>query len=156
MDAAREAGRTTAIAAHEASDAMLMLAQAGYSAGESAQALIPITKTMTVTGDNAATVVDLLTTAMSTWHKTTADSYDILNELVKGMDATKLTMGDMKTAFSLTAGVAEITNFSMLDFISTLGYLKDRGEKAGTAARGVKTDTFTTWESSTRPQQCFI
>ena len=138
MDAAREAGRTTAIAAHEASDAMLMLAQAGYSAGESAQALIPITKTMTVTGDSAATVVDLLTTAMSTWHKTTADSYDILNELVKGMDATKLTMGDMKTAFSLTAGVAEITNFSMLDFISTLGYLKDRGEKAGTAARGLR------------------
>ena len=44
----------------------------------------------------------------------------------------------MKTAFSLTAGVAEITNFSMLDFISTLGYLKDRGEKAGTAARGLR------------------
>ena len=92
MDAAREAGRTTAIAAHEASDAMLMLAQAGYS-GESAQALIPITKTMTVTGDSAATVVDLLTTAMSTWHKTTADSYDILNELVKNNGCYKANNG---------------------------------------------------------------
>lgn len=136
--AAREAGNTTAVSAEEAADAMRLLRQAGYDTTQTIQTLKTVTMAMTTTNDSAALTTDLLTTAMAAWNIPASRAEEVMSDLIKGADLSKLTMGDLKTAFNLGAGSMVEFNFSIKDALVLLGYLRDRGSQAGTSMRGMR------------------
>lgn len=137
-DAAREAGNTTAVSAEEAADAMMLLRQAGYDTTQTIQTLGAVTKGMTTTNESAAMMTDLLTTAMAAWNIPASQAEQVMSDLIRGADLSKLKMSDLKTSFNLAAGTMSNFNFNIKDTLVVLGVLRDRGSAAGTSARALR------------------
>ncbi len=144
MELMEDAIRTSAVAtkffAADMTKAAKIMAQAGFSAQEVAQAIHAVAVLASATGRELEDVADLMTTIIRAYGLHASEADRIANVLAAGISESKLQIEDLKTAFNFMAVAASQFNVSVEQTVAWLGVLRDRGLKAstiGTSFRGV-------------------
>ena len=138
--AARSFALATTTSAIEAVAALQNLAQAGFTAEESLQAMTGVLLLASATMTDAGTAADLLTANIRAYGLTAQDATRVSNLFVAAITSGLASMDKLAFAFRQVAPVAEVANLSIEEttaFLNELFNVGLRGEQAGTALRNV-------------------
>jgi len=135
---ALEIGTTTKYSAREASDAMVVMAQAGLATDEIFNSIKHTAHLATGTLHDLKETAKLVTTIMRAWNIESQDSQRIVDVLATGINRTKLNMEDLGTAFNYITGVAPQLNISLEETVAMLGTMRNRGIKASTMSTSLR------------------
>lgn len=139
---ALELGKTTAFSAKEAASAMAELAQAG---NDSANILLKIGHVIDFAAAAEISLADasiFATTALNTFGLEAEQMGHMLDIIVKGANSSETSVTEMSDAFSYAAPSFKQVGASVQDLSAALMLLAhegQRGERAGTALRGIFT-----------------
>ena len=135
---ARELGVSSRLSAVEIADGMTILGQAGFSAKETMQAMKAVVALSVSTLETMAVSVDLVTTSLRAFELDASEASNVANTLAAGANYSKLTMGDLKTAFNYVASAGSQAGMSIDKVVAALGTMRDRGIQASTMATGLR------------------
>jgi TP901 family phage tail tape measure protein len=139
-DAAREFSLITTTSAVEAGVALQQLAQAGFTAQESLQAMSGVLLLAQATLSDVATTSDVVSANIRAFGLTVGDTTRIANVFSAAITGSLATMDKLAFAMRQVAPVAELANLSIEETSAALGVLFNiglRGEQAGTALRNI-------------------
>lgn len=135
---ALEMGTTTRYSAKEAAEAMTVMAQAGLSTKEIYDSIENTANLATATLNDFKDTAKLVTTIMRAWNMESTRSAEIVDTLATAINKTKLTMGDMATAFNYVTGIAPQLHLSLQETTAMLGTMVNHGLKASTASTSLR------------------
>ena len=134
----KEIASTTKFSAQEVADGMTMIAQAGFTAGQSMQMMQSISNLATGTLSDMRTVVDLVTSAMVVFNIESNDAARVSDVFANAVNKSKLTMDKIKTAFNYIGPVARDANVSFEESAVAMMLLANSGQKASTIGTGLR------------------
>ena len=134
----KEIASTTKFSAQEVADGMTMIAQAGFTAGQSMQMMQSISNLATGTLSDMKTVVDLVTSAMVVFNIESNDAARVSDVFANAVNKSKLTMDKIKTAFNYIGPVARDANVSFEESAVAMMLLANSGQKASTIGTGLR------------------
>lgn len=130
--AAISMAKSTKFSAVEVATAMKTLAQAGVSG----QDLIPVTNVATMLATGTGATIEqaskILTTGMNVWKIDAKDSIGIANVLTGALNASKLEIGELGTAFNYLANQSALTGRSLTETAALIATLRNQGVEAST------------------------
>lgn len=138
-EAAREVGRTTVKSAQEGANALEYMALAGWSAEDSAQALIPVVKLAASTGMDLAKCSDLVTDSMLAMGIGIDGLDHYLDILAKGNNSANYTSEELLESLASVGGVFRSLNVSAETGAAVLGVLASQGTKGSEAGTQLNT-----------------
>ena len=137
-DAALEVGSTTLFSATQAATGLKVLAQAGFTAKESQEALVGVL-TLAQAGElDVATAADIATAAMATFHMRASEMANIADIFAQGANISQVSVQDLGQAMKFAGPVSAALGIELKELIAVLGVLGNAGLKAdlgGTAVR---------------------
>lgn len=134
----KEIASTTKFSAQEVADGMTMIAQAGFTAGQSMQMMQSISNLATGTLTDMRTVVDLVTSAMVVFGIESNNSARVSDVFANAVNKSKLTMEKIRTAFNYIGPVARDANISFEESAVAMMLLANSGQKASTIGTGLR------------------
>lgn len=134
----KEIASTTKFSAQEVADGMTMIAQAGFTAGQSMQMMQSISNLATGTLSDMKTVVDLVTSAMVVFNIESNDAARVSDVFANAVNKSKLTMEKIKTAFNYIGPVARDANVTFEESAVAMMLLANSGQKASTIGTGLR------------------
>ncbi|MDY7224664.1 phage tail tape measure protein [Halalkalibacterium halodurans] len=142
-DKAKEMGRTTRFSASESAEALNYMAMAGWKTNEMLDGLDGIMNLAAASGEDLATVSDIVTDALSAFGLQAKDSGRFADVLAAAASNANTSVGMMGKSFEYVAPVAGALGYSVEDVSLALGLMANSGikaDKAGTALRTMMTN----------------
>ena len=131
----------TPVAAIEIAKIGLQLIRAGMSAREASLAMETVTKVVTLTGEDAKTVGNTITTAFFAWGMAMGDSAKNIQkagEIIAGtLNYSRLQVEDLGEAYNYFGAVAKAFNKSFLETNAILAVFSNLGYRASTIGTGM-------------------
>lgn len=137
-DKAKQIGATTVFTAGQASEALQYMALAGWSAEEMLQGVDGVINLAAASGENLATVSDIVTDALTAFGLKAEDSGHFVDVLAKTAASSNTTVTMLGEAFKYAAPLAGAMGYSVEDVAVAMGLMANQGIKgsqAGTAMR---------------------
>jgi TP901 family phage tail tape measure protein len=138
--AARSFALATTTSTAESIDALQNLAQAGFTAQESLQAMTGVLLLASATMVDAATSADLISANIRAFNLEATDTTRVANLFTAAITSGLASIDKLTFAFRQVAPVAEVANLTIEEttaFLNNLFNVGLRGEQAGTALRNV-------------------
>lgn len=137
-DAARDVGRNTIVSATEAAKGLQILAQAGFTAQQSAEALPSLIKLSVGGVASIEQSANLLTSTLDAFDVKVERSDEIVNILVATVNKSKSSIDELNTAFNFAGTAAASAGLSVKDLGAIVGVLADNGVRASTQGTAVR------------------
>lgn len=141
-DAALHYGSTTAWTSQNVADAMGYMALAGFDTNEILSATPGILSLASASGEDLATVSDILTDAMTGFGDSASDATRYADVLATTQAKSNTTVGMLGEAFTYVSSLAGTYSYSLEDVSTALGVMANAGVKgsmAGTSLSSVIT-----------------
>ncbi|MGO3751214.1 MAG: phage tail tape measure protein [Peptoniphilaceae bacterium] len=138
-DKAKEMGSTTKFSATESSEALSYMAMAGWKTNEMLDGLPGVMNLAAASGEDLATVSDIVTDALSAFGLQASDSGHFADVLATASSNANTNVSMLGESFKYVAPVAGAMNYSIEDTSLVLGLMANAGIKAsqaGTSLRG--------------------
>lgn len=136
---AREMGATTKFSATEAAEGFTYMAMAGWKTEDMLDGISGIMNLAAASGENLATVSDIVTDALTAFGLAAEDSGHFADVLAAASNSANTNVTMMGESFKYVAPVAGSLGYSIEDVSIALGLMANGGVKAsqaGTALRG--------------------
>lgn len=137
-DKAKQIGASTMYTAGQAAEALQYMALAGWSAEEMLQGVDGVINLAAASGENLATVSDIVTDALTAFGLKAEDSGHFVDVLAKTAASSNTTVTMLGEAFQYAAPLAGAMGYSVEDVAVAMGLMANQGIKgsqAGTAMR---------------------
>lgn len=137
-EAIKSVASDTKFSTKEVADAMIVLGQAGLSAGESVDAIRAVATLATGTLEDMEKTADLLTTTLRSFDMAASESGRVADVMANAINRSKLTVEKFRTAFNYIAPVAHLAGLSLEDTAAAMEILANaglRGSTIGTSFR---------------------
>lgn len=141
-DAALHYGSTTAWTSQNVADAMGYMALAGFDTNEILSATPGVLSLASASGEDLATVSDILTDAMTGFGDSASDATRYADVLATTQAKSNTTVGMLGEAFTYVSSLAGTYSYSLEDVSTALGVMANAGVKgsmAGTSLSSVIT-----------------
>lgn len=135
---AKEMGATTSFSATESAQALEYMAMAGWKTQDMIGGLPGIINLAAASGEELATVSDIVTDAMTAFGLSADESSHFADVLAKTASSANTNVGMMGETFKYVAPVAGAMKFSVEDVSTAIGLMANsgiKGSQAGTALR---------------------
>ncbi|SHG90460.1 phage tail tape measure protein [Tepidibacter thalassicus] len=139
---AKQMGATTQFTAVESGKALEYMSMAGWKTKEMINGLPGVMNLAAASGEDLATVSDIVTDALTAFGMQAKDSGHFADVLAKAASNSNTNVGMMGGSFSYVAPIAGALKYRVEDVGVALGLMANSGikaEKAGTSLRGVLT-----------------
>lgn len=130
---AREMGKTTRYTASESAEALNYMAMAGWNDQQMIDGLAGVMNLAAASGEDLATVSDIVTDSLSQFNLTAADSGHFADVLAKTASSANTNVSMMGASFKYVGTTAGALGYSIEDVGVALGLMANRGIKADTA-----------------------
>lgn len=144
---AEELGRTTQKSSTEVSDAFKYMAQAGWKTEEMLQGVDSIIKLSIASGEELASVSDIVTDALTGFGLQAQDTARFADVLAKTASNSNTNIYEMGESFKYVASTAGALGYSVEDTALAIGLLANNGIKGSMAGTALRT-TFTRLSSA--------
>lgn len=137
-------GADTSMASSDVADAMQYMALAGWKAQDMIKGTSGIISLATASGEELASVCDIVTDALSAFGLTADSSSQFADVLASTVTNSNTTVEMMGEAFTYVGSVAGAFNYTIEDTALAIGLMANSGIKAsqaGTALRKIMTET---------------
>lgn len=137
---AQEIGATTMYTATEAADALSYMALAGWDSQEMLSGVDGVIQLAAASGEDLASVSDIVTDALTAFGLTAADSAGFVDVLAAAATNSNTTVNMLGEAFKYAAPVAGALGYSVTDVAVAMGLMANNGIKgsmAGTSLRNI-------------------
>lgn len=134
----KHVARTTKFSASEVSDAMVLLGQAGFDAGESLDTIQAVSDLATGTLSNMETTSDLLTTSIRAFALEASQAGQISDVMANAINKSKLTVDKLRIAFNYVGPAAHATGTSIEEVAASMMVLANSGLRASTIGTGLR------------------
>ncbi len=137
---AKEMGKTTQFSASEAGKALEYMAMAGWKTDDMLNAISGIMNLAAASGEDLATVSDIVTDALTAFGLKTSDSAMFADVLEKASANSNTNVKMMGETFKYVAPIAGTLKYSVQDVAVGIGLMANaeiKGSEAGTALRSV-------------------
>lgn len=115
----------------ELTEAATQIAQAGFSATETAKVLQDAMTLATASGSSPAEAVDTVTSALGAFQLQASESGRVVDTLVNGLNRSKLAMNQMQAAIQYAGATAFENNVSFEELVAVAGSLANAGIRSG-------------------------
>lgn len=115
----------------EVANASLILGQAGLSAKQVAEALPAVITLATAAGTSLANAVDLVTSIVGVFDKTSNDTVDIANKITTASNNSKVSVDKLSLAFQYVGNAAAQTGVSFEETTAALATMSNAGITSG-------------------------
>ncbi|KKL06084.1 hypothetical protein LCGC14_2599570, partial [marine sediment metagenome] len=135
---ARQAGKETVFTATQAANALLLLAQAGLSADESAKVLVPTLNFAAATNLQLADATSLVVSQLKIFGAELDKAEEFTDILAKTTASSNTNIFQLQGALGFASSTAKLAGISFKDLNAILGSLANRGirgERAGVQLR---------------------
>ena len=139
---AKEMGAKTKFSASESAEAFQYMAMAGWKTGDMLNGIEGIMNLATASGENLASVSDIVTDALTAFGLQAKDSSHFADVLAKASSSSNTNVGLMGATFKYVAPIAGSMKYSIEDTAVAIGLMANagiKGEQAGTALRSMLT-----------------
>lgn len=139
---AQEMGAKTKFSASEAADAFTYMAMAGWKTGDMLDGIEGIMNLAAASGENLASVSDIVTDAITAFGLSAEDSGHFADVLAAASNSANTNVSMLGGSFKYVAPVAGALGYSIEDVSVALGLMANSGikaEQAGTAMRSMLT-----------------
>lgn len=136
---AKEMGRTTKFSATEASEALQYMALAGWKPHQMMEGLEGIMNLAAASGEDLATVSDIVTDALTAMGLQASDSAHFADVLTAATLNSNTTVGMLGEAFKYAAPVAGALKYRIEDLSLALGLMANAGIKGAQAGTSLRT-----------------
>lgn len=139
-DAAREFSLATTVSATEAATSLQQLAQAGFTAQESLDAMAGVLLLAQATLTDVGVTSDIVSSNIRAFGLNAGDASRVSNVFAASVTSSLATLDKLSFAFRQVAPVAKLANLSIEESTALLNQLFNvglRGEQAGTALRNI-------------------
>lgn len=139
---AKEMGATTKFSATESAEALQYMAQAGWQTQQMIDGLPGIMNLAAASGENLASVSDIVTDALTAFGLKASDSAHFADVLAKASAASNTDVAKMGATFKYVAPIAGAMGYSIEDAAVAVGLMANagiKGEQAGTSLRAMFT-----------------
>lgn len=140
--AAREAGKTTAFSASEASEALNYMALAGYDANTSIEMMPKVLNLAAAGNMELATASDMVTDTQSALGLSLDETTELVDKMAKASSKSNTSVEQLGQAMLTVGGTAKMLKGGTTELSTALGILADNGTKGaegGTALRNILT-----------------
>lgn len=144
---AEELGRTTQKSSTEVADAFKYMAQAGWKTEEMLQGVDSIIKLSIASGEELASVSDIVTDALTGFGLQAQDTAKFADVLAKTASNSNTNIYEMGESFKYVASTAGALGYSVEDTALAIGLLANNGIKGSMAGTALRT-TFTRLSSA--------
>lgn len=137
---AKEMGETTVFSATQAGEAFEYMAMAGWKTDEMTAGITGIMNLAAASGENLASVSDIVTDALTAFGLKASDSTHFADVLATAASSANTNVGMMGETFKYVAPVAGALGYSVEDVSVAIGLMANSGIKAsqaGTALRAI-------------------
>lgn len=141
---AQEMGATTKFTATESGQAMEYMAMAGWKSEQMLGGIEGIMELAAASGEDLATVSDIVTDALTAFNLTAEDSGHFADVLAKASSSSNTNVAMMGETFKYVAPVAGALKYSIEDTAVSIGLMANAGIKAsqgGTTLRKIMNET---------------
>lgn len=139
---AKEMGAQTKFSASESADAFTYMAMAGWKTGDMLDGIEGIMNLAAASGENLASVSDIVTDAITAFGLSAEDSGHFADVLAAASNSANTNVSMLGGSFKYVAPVAGALGYSIEDVSVALGLMANSGikaEQAGTAMRSMLT-----------------
>lgn len=139
---AKEMGATTKFSATESAEALQYMAQAGWQTQQMIDGLPGIMNLAAASGENLASVSDIVTDALTAFGLKASDSAHFADVLAKASAASNTDVAKMGATFKYVAPIAGAMGYNIEDAAVAVGLMANagiKGEQAGTSLRAMFT-----------------
>ena len=139
---AKEMGAQTKFSASESADAFTYMAMAGWKTGDMLDGIEGIMNLVAASGENLASVSDIVTDAITAFGLSAEDSGHFADVLAAASNSANTNVSMLGGSFKYVAPVAGALGYSIEDVSVALGLMANSGikaEQAGTAMRSMLT-----------------
>ena len=139
---ALEMGATTKFTATESAQALNFMGMAGWNADQSIKGLPGVMHLAAASGEDLATVSDIVTDSMSAFGLAAEKSGEFADVLAAAATKSNTNVGKMGFTFKYAAPLAGALKYSVQDVALAIGTMADsgiKGEQAGTSLRSLFT-----------------
>ncbi len=137
-DTALQLGKDLPVPIEEIATGMTKIAQAGFSAKETASIIKDVSTLATATLGKIETAADLVTTALRAWNMETSRSSEVADILANAVNRSKTNLEGLGTALQYVSGTAPQLNISFKETIALLSEMANRGIRMSVAATGLR------------------
>ena len=134
----RDVARSTKFSTTEVADAMVVLGQAGFDAGESMDAMAAIADLSTGTLADMRLTTDLMTTAIRAFNLESIDAGRVGDIFANAVNKSKLTVDKLRIAFNYVGPAAYATGASIEEVAAAMMSLANSGLRASTIGTGMR------------------
>ena len=135
---AREIGKNTQLSASEGAEALLLLAQAGYTTEQSLSMVDAVVNLAIANEMDLARATDIVTSAMNAFGWEMERSTEMTDMLSVVARASATDVGEVGEAFKTVAPTANALGFEVSDVATVLGLLANQAIRGGEAGNGLK------------------
>jgi TP901 family phage tail tape measure protein len=137
-DTIKQVARTTKFSMTETADAMVLLGQAGFDAGESMDAMQATADLATGTLSDMQTVTDLLTTAIRAFNLESFQAGQVSDIMANAINKSKLTVDKLRIAFNYVGPAAYAVGAELEEVAAAMMTLANSGLRASTIGTGLR------------------
>jgi len=134
----KQVARTTKFSMTETADAMVLLGQAGFDAGESMDAIQATADLATGTLSDMKTVADLLTTSVRAFNLESFQAGQISDIMANAINKSKLTVDKLRIAFNYVGPAAYAVGAEIEEVTAAMMTLANSGLRASTIGTGLR------------------
>lgn len=141
-DKAKELGASTKFTAKEAAEALGYMAMSGWTVEEMLNGIDGVLDLAAASGENLATVADIVSDAMTAFGMEASDSSEFADVLAATAANANTDVGTMGETFKYVAPIAGALGYDIKDTAVAIGLMANagiKGSQAGTGLRGILT-----------------
>jgi len=137
-DVIGETAIRTKFSSTEIAEGMVLLGQAGLSAGESLKAVQAVADLAAGTLSDFKNVTDLVTTALRAFNIDAGETRRVADIMANAVNKSKLTIDKLRTAFNYVGAGAAQAGLSLEQTAQTMALLANNGMRASTIGTGLR------------------
>ena len=137
-DAISEVAATTRYSVQEVSDGMILLGQAGFTAGEALDSINAVAMLSTGTMTDLKTSSDLLTTTIRAFGLEAREAGRVADVFAVAVNRSKLTVEKLRIAFNYVGPIARLAGMELEEVVAVMMELANAGVRASTIGTGLR------------------
>jgi TP901 family phage tail tape measure protein len=135
----QEVARNSKYSTQEIADSATQIAQAGFTANETAEVLKNALALATGSGSTPAEAVDTLTSSLGAFNLQATESQRVADTLMQGLNDSKLAMNQMQAAIQYAGATAQENGVKFEELTAIAGSLANAGIRSGsTIGTGIR------------------
>lgn len=127
----KQVSTTTKFGANEVAEAALTLGQAGLSAKQISESLMPVVTLANAAGSSIAQAVDLVTSVVGVFDKNSNDVADVANKITQAANGSKVSVDKLALGFQYAGNTAAQLGISFEEVTAAMAAMSNAGIKSG-------------------------